>query len=259
MTPDEQLLCDRPSNGVLRLRLNRPERRNALATPLLLEVADALDTAAVDPDIRVVVIVGAPKVFAAGADLQELADGTDTDPVETPRFLGWARIRDFPKPLLAGVEGWCLGAGNELAMCCDIVVAGEDARFGQPESNLGIIPGAGGTVTLTQLVGRARAMLMVLTGVPLSAREALAAGLIAEVTATGEAEDAALSLAAAIATRAPRAMREGKASVREAARMAEAELIRAERARFVALLGTADKAEGLAAFWEKRVPEWHDR
>ena len=154
------------------------------------------------------------------------------------------------------MEGWCLGAGAELAMCCDLVVAGESARFGQPESNLGIMPGAGGTATLARLVGRRLAMRMVLTGEPIGAAEALAAGLISETVASGEAEARTLSLATTIAGRAPLAMCAAKASIREASELPEGDHIRAERSRFVRLLGTADKAEGIAAFREKRPPGW---
>lgn len=253
------LLTETPADGVLLLRLNRPERRNALATPLLQAVADGLSAAAANDSVRCVVITGNENVFAAGADLDELAASGSDDPVETPRFLAWAAIRAFPKPLLAAVEGWCLGAGSELMMCADIVIAGNAARIGQPETNLGIIPGAGGTATLTRLVGRALAMQMVLTGEPITAAKAHSAGLIADIVPSGEAVLHALSLAIKIAGRAPLALRAAKASVRDAAMLDENRHLTAERRRFIELLGTADKAEGIAAFREKRQPDWRGR
>ena len=255
MTP-EFVLRERPDEGVLLLRLNRPERRNALATPLLTALADALVETDRDDSIKAVVITGGDSLFAAGADIGELAASGSDDPIESPRYQAWQVIRAFPKPLLAAVEGWCLGAGAELMMCCDIVIAGEGARFGQPETNLGIMPGAGGTATLTRLVGRALAMRMVLTGEPIDAGAALAAGLIAEVVPAGSATSQASALATKIARRAPLALREAKASIRDASSLAEADHIRAERKRFIALLGSADKAEGIAAFHEKRAADW---
>lgn len=256
MTAEPMLIVGRDGEGVLVLRLNRPDRRNALATPLLQEIAAALAAGEADETVRAVVVTGSNTVFAAGADIDEVAAARADDPVESPRFLAWRAIRGFPKPLLAAVEGWCLGAGLELAMCCDIVVAGSNARFGQPETSLGIIPGAGGTVTLTRLVGRALATRMVLTGEPIDAAHALAAGLVAEVAPTGEALRQGTDLAARIAARAPLAMREAKASLRDAAELSERDHILAERRRFVALLGSADKAEGIAAFKEKRAAVW---
>jgi enoyl-CoA hydratase len=250
------LIEERPSAGVLLLRFNRPERRNALSTPLLSRVAEVLDAAASAADVRAVILTGNAKVFAAGADIDELAVAGADDPVESPRYCAWASIRGFPKPLLAAVEGWCLGAGAELMMCCDIVVSGEGARFGQPETNLGIIPGAGGTVVLPQLVGRALAMKMVLTGEPIKADEALDAGLIAEVVPAGEALDRTVALAETIAARAPLALAAAKASIREASSLSEADHIRSERKRFIALLGTKDKEEGIAAFHGKRPAVW---
>ena len=235
------IVVDHPAAGIVQIRLNRPERRNALATPLLQEIADALALADGDETIRIAVITGGDRLFAAGADLDELAASGSDDPVETPRFLAWQAIRGFSKPLIAAVEGWCLGAGAELMMCADMVVAGS---------------GAGGTAILPRLVGRARAMKMVLTGEPITAEEALACGLIAEVAEEGAALDVALRLAAKLAGRAPLALRAAKASIREAQTLDAASHLVAERRRFIALLGTGDKAEGIAAFREKRAPVW---
>lgn len=250
------VLMERPEPGVLLLRLNRPERRNALATPVLQEIARALADAEADNSVRALVITGNDTIFAAGADINELAQSGSSDPVETPRFLAWHAIRAFPKPLIAAVEGWCLGAGTELMLCADIVIAGEAAKIGLPETNLGIMPGAGGTVLLPRIVGRALAMKMVLTGEPIDAEQALQAGLIAQVTASGQALSAALILAQKLAGRAPLALQAAKASIREAEQLEESVHLVAERKRFIALLGSADKAEGIAAFREKRAPVW---
>lgn len=254
--PDTPLLCERTGDHLLLLRLNRPERRNALATDLLALIADALDAAAVDPVVRAVVITGSDKVFAAGADIQELATRDTAGALADIRPALWARIRSFSKPFIAAVEGWALGAGNELVMCCDLVVCGEGAKFGQPETNLGIIPGAGGTVTLPRLVGRSRAMAMVLLGEPISAAEAQAAGLVARVVPDGEALVAATALAERIARRAPLAIQQGKAMVRAAFETHHAAHLAMERQAFAALFGSADKREGTSAFFEKRDPIW---
>ncbi|MGE4303209.1 MAG: enoyl-CoA hydratase-related protein [Novosphingobium sp.] len=241
---------------MLILRLNRPEKRNALATDLLGRVADALDEAASDPDVRAVVVTGSDRFFAAGADINELASRDTAGALADPRPAIWARIRGFTKPLVAAVEGWSLGAGNELVMCCDLVVAGDGAKFGQPETNLGIIPGAGGTAILPRLVGRSRAMKMVLLGDALSATEALEAGLVAEVVEQGQALTVALGLAARIAGRAPIAMQQGKAMVRATFETHQSAHLLLERQAFAALFGTADKKEGTTAFFEKRDPQW---
>ncbi len=238
------------------IRLNRPEKRNALATDLLAAVANALDAAGRDDKVRVAVITGGDKIFAAGADINELAMRNAAGALADPRPAIWGRIRGFAKPLIAAVEGWSLGAGNELVMCCDLVVAGRGAKFGQPETNLGIVPGAGGTAILPRLVGRSRAMRMVLLGDPLNADEALQAGLVAQVVDDGEALNAALSLADRIAGRAPVAMRQGKALVNAALDTHASAHLVMERQGFAALFGTADKAEGVKSFFEKRPAQW---
>lgn len=250
------LLAERPADHVLLLRLNRPEKRNALATDLLMAVAEALDQAAADTAIRSVVITGADRFFAAGADINELASRDAGGALGDPRPAIWARIRGFAKPLIAAVEGWSLGAGNELVMCCDLVVAGRSARFGQPETNLGIVPGAGGTATLPRLVGRTRAMKMVLLGEPITAEEAIQAGLVSDVVDDGGALPAALAMAGRIAARAPLAMQQGKALVRASLETTQAAHLVLERQAFAALFGTADKREGVTSFFEKRDPVW---
>jgi len=254
--PTEILLEDRRSDGVLLLRLNRPASRNALATPLLKAIAQALTHADRECGIRSVVITGNDKMFAAGADLDELARSDGSEPLAGPRWRAWAAISGFSKPLIAAVEGWCLGAGSELILRCDIVVAARGARIGQPETNLGIMPGAGGTAMLPRLVGRAAAMDMVLTGEPIGAQRAYDLGLITRLADDGQALDEALLLAVKLAARAPRALASAKASIRDAADRPLSEHLCAERQRFLELLGGAEKAEGIAAFREKREPVW---
>ena len=253
---DAILISERRVDHVLLLRLNRPEKRNALATDLLRCIADALDTAAADTDVRAVIVTGNEKVFAAGADIGELASRDTAGAMNDPRPAIWARIRAFPKPLIAAVEGWSLGAGNELVMCCDLVVSGASAKFGQPETNLGIIPGAGGTATLSRIVGRGRAMKMVLLGDALTAGEALQAGLVTDVVGDGQAVAAALELAGRIAARAPLAMQQSKILVRAAFETHQTAHLAMERQAFAGLFGTADKVEGVGAFLEKRAPVW---
>ena len=252
----DDLVLSNPAQGVLQIQLNRPERRNALATPLLQRLAAALEQADRDSDVRVVILCGHAKVFAAGADIGELAASTPHDPVESPRFKAWAAMRRFSKPLLAAVEGWCLGAGLELALCADLIVAARGARLGLPETGLGIMPGAGGTAILPRRVGTALAMQMALTGDPITAEQALAAGLVMQCVDDGEALQATLALAQKLAARAPLALQAAKASVKDAATLDETAHLLAERRRFLSLLGTADEAEGLAAFLEKRPPVW---
>lgn len=250
------LLVDRGFDGVLVLTLNNPEKRNALATPVLCLIADILDAAREDSNVRSVVITGSTKVFAAGADINELAQKDAAGALGDVRPAIWARIRTFPKPIVAAVEGWCLGAGNELLMCCDLAIAGAGARFGQPESNLGIIPGAGGTATLPRVVGRMTAMHMVLLGKPIDAVTAQRLGLVLEVVEEGAALARATELALGIAQRAPVAMQQAKAMVNAAFELPHTAHLAAERQAFSALFGTTDKCEGLAAFMEKRDPEW---
>lgn len=246
-------------DGVRVLRLDRPEKRNAIATPLLTEIVAALADASGEDDVRCLIITGSDKLFAAGADINELASKDVAGALDDPRPSLWNAIRRFPKPLIAAVEGWCLGAGNELLMCCDFAIAGESAKFGQPETNLGIIPGAGGTATLPRIVGRGAAMRMVLLGEPIDAHEAFRLGLVSEVVPTGEAVVQATMLARKIAARAPVAMRQAKAMVGAVYDLGHASHLLAERQAFSALFGTADRHEGVASFFEKRPPIWAGR
>lgn len=247
------MLLVEPQTGWTRLVLNRPEAYNALTTDLLRQVAEALEALAADPATRAVVICGTGGNFAAGADIGEIADKGRMEGAADPRKGYWARVRAFPKPLIAAVDGFCLGGGLELALMADVLVLGSDARLGLPETNLGIIPGAGGTQRLTALVGRARAMRMVLTGEIIDAGTALDWGLAA-LDAAGPALPQAEALAEKLAKRAPLALMAAKAAVVAAAECALAPGLALERDRFEALLDSDDKREGIAAFREKRKP-----
>jgi enoyl-CoA hydratase len=251
-----RMLTVSPQGPWTRLTLSRPEARNALNTALLEALAVALTRLGDDEGCRAVVLAGAGGHFAAGADLGEIEAKTAAEGAADPRKGHWATIRAFPKPLVAAVDGFALGGGLELALMADCLVLGATARLGLPETNLGLMSGAGGTQRLTALVGRARAMRMVLTGEVIDASTALAWGL-AGWLADGEALPEAEALAARLAGRAPLALRAAKRAVVTAA---EGSLdFAGERAAFEALLDTGDKAEGIRAFRERRAPEFTGR
>ena len=254
-----QIRIDAPADGVRRITLNRPEARNALTTTMLGEIAAALAAFAEEEEVRAVVLTGGEKVFAAGADLREMAEKTVVEVLQDARQSHWQAISRFPKPLLAAVNGYALGGGCELAMHADIVIAGKGARFGQPEVNLGIIPGAGGTQRLTQLVGKSLAMKLVLSGEFLSGEEALRAGLAAELTEDAETIPRAVELAARIAEKPPLAVRLAKEAVRQASEAHLTQGLAFERKAFTILFATEDRREGIAAFFEKRKPVFRGR
>jgi len=238
------------------VRLNRPGALNALNRTLLDELVDALHRLDQDERIGAVVIAGSAKAFAAGADIKEMSGASALEMLDRsfiPKFDAIAAIR---KPLIAAVSGWCLGGGNELAMTCDLIIASETARFGQPEINLGVIPGAGGTQRLTRAVGKAVAMEMVLNNRTLDAEEALRFGLINRVVPVERCEGEALALAAEIAGRAPVAVRFAKQAVNNAFETPLSQGIAEERRAFYFLFATDDQAEGMRAFIEKRDPQW---
>ncbi|WP_337057701.1 2,3-dehydroadipyl-CoA hydratase PaaF [Pseudomonas sp. USHLN015] len=248
-----------PDRGVRLITLQRPEALNALNTQLLGELALELDDAERDPQTRVVVLTGSRKAFAAGADINEMAERDLVGILDDPRQAHWQRIARFPKPLIAAVNGFALGGGCELAMHADILIAGEDARFGQPEINLGIMPGAGGTQRLLRAVGKSLAMQMVLSGEAIDARHAQRAGLVSEVTQPEFTVERALAIARVIASKAPLALRLAKEALLKAEDTDLASGLRFERHAFTLLAGTADREEGLAAFREKRTPEFTGR
>ncbi len=245
--------------GVVTLTLNRPEVRNALRNRTLAELAAALEQARDDDAMRCVVVYGGAAVFAAGADVAEMSASGMIDTLDDPRPEYWRRIALFPKPLIAAVNGYALGGGCELAMHADIVVAGSNAHFGQPEINLGIIPGAGGTQRLVRAVGKSLASKMVLGGEFIDAETALAAGLVSDVVQPELTLETALGLARTIAARSPLALRQAKEALRQALELPLAGGLEFERKAFVMLAGSEDRREGIDAFLEKRKPEFKGR
>ena len=239
--------------------MNRPKQLNALSGELMGAVVGALQELDADSEIRAIVLGGGERAFAAGADITELAAGTPITLYENRRIDQWDAIRDLRTPLVAAVSGFCLGGGCELAMLCDIIVASESAKFGQPEINLGVLPGAGGTQRLTRAVGKAVAMDMILTGRMLSAREALAFGLVARVVAKEVWLDEAKRVAREIAAKGPIAVRLAKEAVDQAFETPLAAGIIFERRAFYLARASEDAGEGLQAFAEKRLPDFKGR
>ena len=251
-----QLLTVEVLEQVRLITLQRPEALNALNTQLLSELAEQLGIADADAATRAVVITGSRKAFAAGADINEMAERDLVGILNDPRLAAWQRITAFSKPLIAAINGYALGGGCELAMHADILIAGSDARFGQPEINLGIMPGAGGTQRLLRAVGKSLAMQMVLTGEPIDARQAQLARLVSEVTEPELTVERALAIAQRIASKAPLAVRLAKEALLKAQDTDLASGLRFERHAFTLLAGTQDRAEGIAAFQEKRQPRF---
>ncbi len=241
------------------VRLNRPEARNALSDALMDELVARLSELDADDEVRCIVLAGDERAFAAGADIAELAAATAVELYQAPRVARWDAIRKLSTPLVAAVSGWCLGGGCELAMTCDLIVASDTARFGQPETGLGIIPGAGGTQRLARAVGKALAMDMVLTGRVLTAEEAHSAGLVARVVAKEAWLDEARRVASEIAARAPVAQRLARESVDRAFETGLDSGLDFERKALYLAFASEDAREGLSAFVEKRRPEWKSR
>lgn len=246
-----------PLDGVALVTLNRPRALNALSFALLTDLGRVIEALDADPAVRAIVITGAGRrAFAAGADIGELSEQTPDSLAAAEGFRGWDRVAAAETPTIAAVRGYALGGGCELAMACDLLIAGSDAVFGQPEIKIGIIPGAGGTQRLTRAIGAARAMELVLTGRQIRADEAARHGLVTKVVPAEETLAAALDLAAEIAALPAGAVRAAKAAVRAAAELPLASGIRLERALFRERFGTPDQVEGMRAFVEKRPPRW---
>jgi enoyl-CoA hydratase/carnithine racemase len=251
--PDE-LLIEHPSAGIVVFRLNRPHVRNALNLAVRIELAEAVTRFAADPAILCLVVTGSEKAFAAGADISEMVEATVAEVRERNVQQYWRAISNCPKPLIAAVEGYALGGGFELALCADIIIAGEGASLGLPEVKLGILPGGGGTQRLARLVGLKRAMPLLMTGRMFGAAEALAMGVVSEVTPSGQALPRALEIAAEIAAMPPIAVAEIKRIVNEGiSQPLDAALLLEQRA-YEGLYATADQKEGMRAFLEKRKP-----
>jgi enoyl-CoA hydratase len=243
--------------GVLRIRLNRPEALNALNARLLVELAQALGAAEADAAVRCIVITGSSKAFAAGADIKEMATKTYAQAFKEDFFTAGARaIEQCRKPIVAAVAGYALGGGCELAMACDFIVAADTAKFGQPEINLGVAPGIGGSQRLTRLVGKSKAMDMILTGRMMDAAEAERSGLASRVFPADALDDEALAIAGKIAAQSVLAVMANKEMVDAALETTLAAGLKFERRLFHSLFAFEDQKEGMAAFVEKRPPRF---
>lgn len=241
------------------VRLNRPKMLNALNGTLLTELMDALEIFDADDSIGAMVVTGNDKAFAAGADIKQMSNATAVEMLKSDFIPAFDRIRAIKKPVIAAVSGYVLGGGSELALSCDMIVASKTAKFGQPEINLGVIPGAGGTQRLTKAVGKAIAMEMVLNNRTLRAEEALHYGIVNHVVPKDAYLEKALSLAAEIAARAPLAVQLGKEAVNQAFETHLSEGLADERRAFTFLFASEDQKEGMAAFIEKRAPQWQGK
>ncbi len=256
----ENILIERIDRIAI-ITINRPEKLNALNIRTRAELAQALDELRDDSEIRVVILTGAgEKAFVAGADISEFEGRTAIEQRAVMRSRNiFTTAEEFPKPLIAMINGFCLGGGNELAMCCDLRIAGENARFGQPEINLGIIPGGGGTQRLTRLIGEGRSMQMILTGEMIDAREAWRIGLVNEVHPTAELREKTLAIASRVASRSPVALAMAKAAVKGASRNTLRAGLDLEIDLFSLCFSSEDKDEGVRAFLEKRQPDFKGR
>jgi len=242
------------------ITLNRPKALNALSSPLVAELGQALDAFEADDEIGAIVITGSEKAFAAGADIKEMASKTFVDCyLEDFITKGWEAVSKVRKPVIAAVAGFALGGGCEVAMMCDFILAADNAKFGQPEITLGIIPGAGGTQRLTRAVGKAKAMEMILTGRLIDAVEAERAGLVSRIIPASDLLEEALKVAERIASMGRVAVLVAKESVNRSYETTLAEGVKFERRVFHALFATEDQKEGMAAFTEKRQPNFKNR
>jgi enoyl-CoA hydratase len=254
-----ETLLERHEDGIAVVRVNRPEARNALNGAVREQLAQHFLDLAADEAIRCAIVTGSEKVFAAGADIKAMATASPAEMMLRGTHLAWAAIKDFPKPLIAAVNGWALGGGCELALHADIIVAGEGAKFGQPEIKVGIIPGAGGTQRLVRAVGKYKAMKILLAGEPVTAREAEAMGFVSEVVPDAEVLERALALARVVAALPPIAARKIKEVVLAGADLPLEAGLALERQAFQLMFDTADQKEGMAAFIEKRAPQFQGR
>ena len=253
------LLREPAGEGVVLLRLNRPDARNALSPELMEELAAALESLDPDPDVRCFVIAGSDDAFAAGADIRAMSERSFQEALRHPAAGFWRRLAAVKTPMVAAVSGWALGGGCELALACDAIVASETAQLGQPETTLGIIPGGGGAQRLARVLGKQRAMELVLTGRRIPAAEARELGLVNEVAPAGEWLERAVELAQTIASRPPIAARLAKQAVLLAEETALSAGLEAERRLYELSMATEDRVEGMRAFLEKRPPEFTGR
>ena len=257
MVYENILVESEPPIGIV--RLNRPKVYNALSFAVLKELVDAFESFDKDERIRVTVLTGNDDAFSAGADIKELSDATPVDLILRNQFALWDRLKKTAKPIIGAISGYALGGGCELAMNCDMIIASETAKFGQPEINIGIMPGAGGTQRLSRTVGKYKAMEMILTGQPITAREAEKRGLVNRVVPIEAYFDEAKKLAQQIAQKGPVSVRMAKEAVLKAFDASLEEGLQFERRNFYLLFSTQDMKEGMTAFTEKRSPHFKGR
>ena len=253
------VITERPAEGVGLIRINRPEARNALNLEVRKLIAQHLTAMTDDDTVRCIVLTGNDKAFAAGADIKEMADAGAIDMLLRGTQKMWRTIYGCPKPVIAAVNGFALGGGCELAMTCDIIIAGESAKFGQPEVKIGIIPGGGGTQRLPRTVGKYKAMRYVLTGDLFGAKEAFDMGLVSEIVPDAEVEKRAVAMAAQIAELAPLAIQQTKEAVIRGMDASLETGLTLETRTLQMLFASKDQKEGMAAFIEKRKPKFEGR
>jgi enoyl-CoA hydratase len=255
----ENILVTKNYNGhkhIALVQLNRPKVLNALSTHLMRDVVDAFFALEDDTDVRVIILTGSDRAFAAGADIGQMAESNPIDHINDNRFRTWKQLPLISKPIIAAVNGFALGGGCELAMACDFIIAGDSARFGQPEIKIGTIPGAGGTQRLTHAIGKSKAMLAVLTGEMMDAYEAEKAGLVAKVVPTETLMQETFEIAKTIANRAPVAVKLAKEAVNMAFESSLKDGMEFERRNFYLTFASKDQKEGMKAFIEKREPNY---
>ena len=254
--PKEEHLLTETDGDVGIIRINRPKVLNALNLSLMEDLAGLLETYDADDTVHVILLAGNERAWAAGADIGDMATATSDEMKKRNQFAIWERIKQIKKPIVAAVSGFALGGGCELMMHCDIVIASETSKFGQPEINIGVMPGAGGTQRLARAVGKAMAMDIVLSGRFLSAKEALKFGLVSRVVPKEHWFEESLNVAKQVATKGPIALRAAKASVLNAEEMNLSDGLSEERQLFYSLFDTNDQTEGMTAFIEKRNPNF---
>ena len=259
MAAEEQLIVEHPSSDIVVLKINRPQVRNALNLDVRTRLADEIARCGTNEGVRCVVITGSETVFAAGADIGEMAKAGPVEVMSRNVQKYWRTIMDCPKPLIAAVEGFALGGGLELALCADIIVAGEGAKLGLPEVKVGILPGGGGTQKLARLVGRHRAMLLMMTGRMFGAAEALSMGVVSETAPSGQALARALDIAHEIAAMPPISIMQIKEIVNAGLNAPLETALMLERKAFQLQFATRDQKEGMQAFIEKRKPKFEGK
>lgn len=255
----ENILLEYPyrnDSHIALVKLNRPKVLNALSTDLMQELVECLLELDKNPEVRVIILTGSDRAFAAGADIGQMVTATPVDQINDQRFRTWEMLKLITKPILAAVNGFALGGGCELAMSCDLIIAGDEAKFSQPEIKIGTIPGAGGTQRLTRAIGKSKAMMMVLTGDMIDAQTACDWGLVAKVVPAQALLQETFELAKTISNRAPVAVRLAKEAVNKSFEMTLKDGMDFERRNFYLTFASQDQKEGMKAFMEKRNPEY---